>query len=1201
MNYLDFTLRARDWAMIDRQTSEFQIEVLESPAGEMRTAETVQYNERTLMQPLLRLQEKLIDSDRLRTLGQSLADILLPERVRELLLSSLNALDEDEGLRLRLQLNHPELANLPWEYLYLNRMGIPESLESSSSLDGFLALDPRVSIVRHEALPKARQSIEVTPPLKFVAGFAEPLDLDPLNLANERRLLERALTDSEDVSNKIKPTYIDHLTIPKLEQSITGAHIFHFAGHGVFFTNDTASDRESSTVAGQGAIVLENESGEATPFFGDKLARLLSQTRLVVMGACESGRRDDVNVWSGVAPALMLAGIPAVVAMQYQIYDESALAFARRFYQCIALGQSIDEAMVQGRLAILNLEVVPGDPTELDFGVPVLYMRSEDGLLFPEVNRVVDDTLKNERLRRFTENLVENLAEQITPEPVTPPSWDTMIRYLNIVSQPDSPPEYASEGLKTLWSIPFYAKVEEGMIEHRHELFKAATIMLNRNRRINGAQRVTLLAESGSGKTPALRYLMNRVAQRTLRHIERSHESDKEFSWLLATIPIFLQISDLGTGLSLPILVRDAINRHLLQDPEAEALTVEETNLLLSEYRCMLLFDGLDQLGRTSTNLSHSNESSSISINSLQTIRRFMELHPYQQHVVSCSTVNYHNQLGTSDIIYLDHLNEEEARSVLGDTYYRVLSTGLRELARNRSMLEIILELEYTPPGAELQGVAGDPSISTPALKNKGQLLRHLNRRRLGLEGDLGYLPPNDLPAELLEGLLEELAFYMQRNHVDSCSEQLAMEVTRTYLTAWDSPYNWRSLIHALRDLGFIRRDAYREWHFQSQTTRSYYAGEYLAANPSDIAIVLQELDSLWWRGTLEVLIGLTLDPDELMLNLIDRDVFVAAHCKQFLGEVYNQQVEDAMVDAMIEQLPKETPENREKIVEMLGQTGHPRAAESLLRLLHREWASRVVIAIARSIWVWSMKNPDVSLEETEREVVNATRNNPKIVAQLMGIYRKAIQKDGQARAPYRQLLINRMNDPAQFELARGLCAVGLGFIADDDAVNALLEVFYDADVDDFVAWCATDALVQLPQKRNIESYAVQLYTNAEYQSKAWAHHRSRAVYLMGRVCTRPETSRELLKALNDFNYLVRGYAVQSVALLDLREARELLENMLDKEHDHWTLRRIAKGLGMIGTIDSIPVLERHLRNDTIRIRWMVRSAIKEIRNRYEL
>jgi len=41
-----------------------------------------------------------------------------------------------------------------------------------------------------------------------------------------------------------------------------------------------------------------------------------NSVRLAVLGGCETGRRDGVNAWSGIAPALIKQQIPAAIANQ---------------------------------------------------------------------------------------------------------------------------------------------------------------------------------------------------------------------------------------------------------------------------------------------------------------------------------------------------------------------------------------------------------------------------------------------------------------------------------------------------------------------------------------------------------------------------------------------------------------------------------------------------------------------------------------------------------------------------------------------------------------------------------------------------------------------------------------------------------------------------------------------------------------------
>src|SRR5690606_28897196 len=123
----------------------------------------------------------------------------------------------------------------------------------------------------------------------------------------------------------------------------------------------------------------------------------------------------------------------------------------------------------------------------------------------------------------------------------------------------------------------------------------------------------------------------------------------------------------------------------------------------LNTYRCLILLDGLDEL--------ISNRRSG----KLQPIRRFMDTHPEHLYLISCRTSSYREQLGAIETLYLDDLAETQAKEVLGEARYRQLSRSLRQLARNRSLLNLILELEE------------DASL----LENKGQLLRLRMQQRL--------------------------------------------------------------------------------------------------------------------------------------------------------------------------------------------------------------------------------------------------------------------------------------------------------------------------------------------------------------------------------------------------------------------------------------------------------------------------------------
>jgi len=387
MHYTDFTIRARDW-----QEGGFKVEVTQSPMDRMRQPESASYPA-ALARPLRSLERKRARADQLQALGQRLADMLLPAAVRQMLTASLAAIGPEQGLRLRLVLDDLRVANLPWEYLYL------PGVQRGDGQDGFLALDPRLSLVRHEAIPMLTGSVAARWPLKLVVGFSAPKDTPQLDLKAERTVIEEALAGVHGV----EVVWVDHLTVPRLEAACQGAHLFHFAGHGGFIWEDNKQQ-------GAGVLYLEEPDGQPLPFPVDHLALTLraAGVRVVVLGGCDTGRRDGVNAWSGVAPALMRVGIPATVAMQYALYDDAAVAFARRFYQALAAGLTLDEAMLAGRLAILNLR----QPGELDWGVPVLYMRSADGMVFPEM--AADPAL--EALRQEQRVTVRQRASELHDE-----------------------------------------------------------------------------------------------------------------------------------------------------------------------------------------------------------------------------------------------------------------------------------------------------------------------------------------------------------------------------------------------------------------------------------------------------------------------------------------------------------------------------------------------------------------------------------------------------------------------------------------------------------------------------------------------------------------------------------------------------------------------------------------------------------------
>jgi hypothetical protein len=373
MRYQDMVVEAAG-ATLERtpdkqRIGRFAVRVLSSPAGEMKPEEAVAvgYDDKQLQLTLQQLENRSLDRAGLVALGRLLALLLLPPTqagaatgVRDLLADSLDQVGPDHGLRLRLRLPS-QLAALPWEYMYVERAG------GGDGLDGFLALDPRVAIVRHEALPAPDSLPLASGPIKVVAALASAEGLPTLDLAKEQADLAQAFGGQAGV----EPVFLADATLDEILAAIPGAEIFHFAGHGTF---KRQMGDLPGTYTGAGALALYDQEVDAEQL-GINLRG--NGVRVAVLGGCETGRRDGVNVWSGVAPALVKQQIPAVVANQFPIKDVCAIAFSKQFYGALVGGLPLERAVAAGRIAAFN-----ADEQGRDWGVPVLYLRDADGQLF---------------------------------------------------------------------------------------------------------------------------------------------------------------------------------------------------------------------------------------------------------------------------------------------------------------------------------------------------------------------------------------------------------------------------------------------------------------------------------------------------------------------------------------------------------------------------------------------------------------------------------------------------------------------------------------------------------------------------------------------------------------------------------------------------------------------------------------------------
>jgi hypothetical protein len=296
-------------------------------------------------------------------LGRRLFRSLFPKEVERCFRECLGIIRErggercDRGLRLRVTFDRKEdfalLATLPWEFLWDEGQ--------------FVNRSRFMPVVRSLNVPVPWTRAAIDSPLRVLLIPSNPQDLNHLETGYEARLVKEAL----EGNSEIKAATMEHPKVHELRPRLLEEpyHVVHFMGHGDFL--ETGRD--------EFVLYFEGEGGNAVPVRSMEFAEYLHGIpglRLVVLNSCWSGafpRRSGQDPFTGVAAALVARGIPAVVAMQFPISDDAAIAFSRAFYERVAAGDPVSAAVTEGRLAIVGME-----PESFEWATPVVFLAGED-------------------------------------------------------------------------------------------------------------------------------------------------------------------------------------------------------------------------------------------------------------------------------------------------------------------------------------------------------------------------------------------------------------------------------------------------------------------------------------------------------------------------------------------------------------------------------------------------------------------------------------------------------------------------------------------------------------------------------------------------------------------------------------------------------------------------------------------------------
>ena len=311
----------------------------------------IRVHERTLSVLEGRAPSKALPSGKeLRDLGRDLFETLLPGDVRRLY-DTARALQKGRPLDVVFTSMIDWVADKPWELAF------------DPSRREFLATSS-VNVVRNAftAVP-ADAPARGRGRLRILVVVSQPRGTPLLDTKTETSDLRTAFRPLAAAA-KAEVEVLTKATAGRLQRRLAkgGVDVFHFAGHGEF----DEKERE-------GSLLLEDEHGRPRPLGSEALRQVLCGRglRLVFLNACETGRGGRVEWNRGVAPALVAAGLPAVVANQYPVLDAAATAFARELYAQLAAGRALGDASREARVAV-SRDLGPG---ALDWAVPVVFAR----------------------------------------------------------------------------------------------------------------------------------------------------------------------------------------------------------------------------------------------------------------------------------------------------------------------------------------------------------------------------------------------------------------------------------------------------------------------------------------------------------------------------------------------------------------------------------------------------------------------------------------------------------------------------------------------------------------------------------------------------------------------------------------------------------------------------------------------------------
>ena len=314
--------------------------------------------------------------------GQALFNLLFPERLRNEFYR-LVGMAGGRGVRITLNIDPqvPGMHTIPWERMHFPKSNglFPLAKEDSLVFSRLLVTE------NPEAITKSRGCFRAL--LALANPFPDTGDEDSLHF-NENVERQKIIAAFEANADKVswdevtKPVTLEAV-LTTLEEAEQAYDVLYFSGHGYWVRSDRSGGPATDLESGEAFLIFDKQDGSPDTIslsaFMARLDRTLNKKclpGLIFLSACHTAIKANTRAaLLGFAPKLVEAGCPAVICMQESIEEPVARGFAGKFFAELFEHGCIDLAVNRARAAVY-------EPGSWQWAIPVLFMNTQDGMLF---------------------------------------------------------------------------------------------------------------------------------------------------------------------------------------------------------------------------------------------------------------------------------------------------------------------------------------------------------------------------------------------------------------------------------------------------------------------------------------------------------------------------------------------------------------------------------------------------------------------------------------------------------------------------------------------------------------------------------------------------------------------------------------------------------------------------------------------------